>query len=347
VTPQCAGLAPIPEPIDPAPDPDARLPRCDVVVITWTQAENDALADVLTPGYERRRWYRYRRNFGTHFEPQIRAGAPAKRARRLGSYFPTRIGDQKVICFKSELHLNQDGIENEPGKATLPVKDLFQQIIEDCRPSVVLTVGTCGAIDRRHDLGDTLVTRAARFRCQREFKNAAYNNQTFTSDWTIPTGRFDKAEELMDLFAGRLTEPTFGPPTKRHTGEWKLANPYRPRIVHEAGGSARTRIPEFHPILSTDFFEFGTSANEAELIAIGCGLEMGDAALGLACAELADPPRWAVLRNLSDPQIAGDLTSSPRALNMQAHWAVWYYEAYGYWTSVMSSLATWAIIAEL
>jgi hypothetical protein len=117
--------------------------------------------------------------------------------------------------------------------------------------------------------------------------------------------------------------------------------------VHEHGASARTKIPALHPILSTDFFEFGTSANADELWAIGCGLEMGDAALGLAASELANPPRWAVVRNLSDPQISGDLTSSPRALDMQAHWAVWYYEAFGYWTSVMSSLASWAIIAGL
>ena len=33
--------------------------------------------------------------------------------------------------------------------------------------------------------------------------------------------------------------------------------------------------------------------------------------------------------------------------DMQAHWAVWYYSVYGYWTSVTGALATWAIIAGL
>jgi hypothetical protein len=28
-------------------------------------------------------------------------------------------------------------------------------------------------------------------------------------------------------------------------------------------------------------------------------------------------------------------------------YAVWYYKQYGYWTSVMSALTTWAIIAGL
>jgi hypothetical protein len=46
-----AGLAPVPQPIAPVPSPDASLPHADVAVITWTVDENNALADVLTPGY--------------------------------------------------------------------------------------------------------------------------------------------------------------------------------------------------------------------------------------------------------------------------------------------------------
>ena len=46
-------LAPQPQPIDPAPQPSGPLPSADVVVMTWTVAECDALADVFTPGYTR------------------------------------------------------------------------------------------------------------------------------------------------------------------------------------------------------------------------------------------------------------------------------------------------------
>jgi hypothetical protein len=53
-----ADLAPRPQPIDPAPSPNADLPPADIVVITWTVDENSALADVLTPGYGRANWYR-------------------------------------------------------------------------------------------------------------------------------------------------------------------------------------------------------------------------------------------------------------------------------------------------
>jgi hypothetical protein len=71
-----AGLTPTPQPIDPVPSPDADLPRADVVVITWTVDENNALANVLTPGFGRARWYRYANDFATKYQPFIRGGAP-------------------------------------------------------------------------------------------------------------------------------------------------------------------------------------------------------------------------------------------------------------------------------
>jgi nucleoside phosphorylase len=342
------GLTPIPQPINPRPPSGQALPKVDVVVITWTVAELEALCDVLTPGFPRTKWIQYDRNFAAKYDNQIRAGAPAKKSRTLGSYFVTQIGTKKVLCFKSELHLNQDGVTTGPGKATLPVKDLFLQIIEEARPTHVLTVGTCGGINVDHDLGDVLVTRSAKFRLQSEFKNEPFASTKYESNWNIPTTHFATAETLMQQFAANLREPDFGPPTKRFNfnGPLLKAKANTPSIIHE-GGVGANKLAAFHPIMTTDFFEFGTSANAAALLQDGCGLEMGDAALGLAAKELANPPKWAVIRNISDPQINGDLPLGSRALNMQTHWAVWYYEAFGYWTSVNSALTTWAIIAGL
>ena len=99
------------------------------------------------------------------------------------------------------------------------------------------------------------------------------------------------------------------------------------------------------PILTTDFFEFGTSTNG--LGKKGCGVEMGDAVfgmvakkLGAAAPEVARHPQR--LRPADQRRPPGRHAGG---LNMQAHWAVWYYETYGYWTSVNSAIATWAIIA--
>lgn len=347
-----AGTAPKPERITPKPAPGDALPLADVVVVTWTVAENDALADIFTPGFSRNVWYRYDRNYQQIYEPQIRNGAPAKNAKRIGSYFMTKIKNKKVLCFKSELHLNQDGIQNYNGtdQTSLPVRDLFRQIISETKCKLILTVGTCGGVRKTDDLGDVLVTRGARFRCAREFDNAPFNRQTYTSNWVMKTDSFAKAEQLMVPFAEYLKEPAFGPPTVRHQGgNWTLPAPYSPVIIHDKG-TGRRQMPEAHPILTTDFFEFGHSGNEVELWADGCGVEMGDAVLGLVCKDdIPNPPKWAVVRNLSDPQINGNLPplrKPVRSINMQAMWAVWYYETYGYFTSVMSSLATWAIIVD-
>jgi hypothetical protein len=69
---------------------------------------------------------------------------------------------------------------------------------------------------------------------------------------------------------------------------------------------------------------------------------MDDACLGLACSEITAPPRWACVRNLSDPTINGAL--DPKT---QETCADYFYSKFGYWTTVMSALTTWGIIAGL
>jgi hypothetical protein len=346
------GLAPVPQPLSDFPDREEPIgEQADVLVIVWTVAELDGLADVLTPGFSRRRWYFYRHRFDSHYDALIRDGAPAKTSRRLGSWFKTQIGDKSVICFKSELHLNQDGINLNPdgtlaasktGFATLPVKDLFLQLIDEVKPKLVITTGTSGATFLEHDLGDVVLTRGAKFRLSDEFRNEPFNGKTYRSDWTVPRTQFTAARNLMRKFKERLVEPGFAPPTKRYAFDGLIhAQPGNTPDIKLDGAD----MQEFHPILTTDFFEFGTSANGLENE--GAAVEMGDAVLGLACEELQDPPRWLVARNISDPQINADLPTVPRDLNMQTHWAVWYYENYGYWASVNGALACWAVIAGL
>lgn len=330
--------SPKPRMPDPLTKTNTPLPRADVLVITWTVDEQNALADVLTPGIGRKKWTRYDRYFKSRYAPLIRRGAPSLQAGRLGSWAVTTIGSKSVLCFKSELHLNQDGRPNAngPGYASLPVRQLLKQLIEEVKPEVVLTVGTSGGVFLDHDLGDVVVTRAAKFRLTQEFKNAPFNGQVFKNDWLIPQTFLSTATELMQPFASNLIEPTLFAPTARHSGRPFTAPTYIPDIVQDG----QRGIPAFHPILTTDYFEYGTSTNHLEQD--GLAVEMGDAVLGLVASEMPDPPHWAVVRNLSDPQINGELDES-----LQVQYAVWYYTQFGYWTSVMSALATWGIIAGL
>jgi hypothetical protein len=341
------GLAPDPRELDSEPATSAPLPKADVLVVTWTVAEVEALADTLTPGFSRQNWYRYDRFFQERYKNDIRAGAPAQKAKRLGSYFPTRIGNKSILCFKSELHMNQDGKATGTGTATLPVASLFRQMIDEVEPELVITVGTAGATFPDHELGDVMITRGARFRLNREFRNEDFNGKLYKSDFVIPTSRLAEGREMMKQHEKQLIEPDFGPPTTRYLldGQVPLIKAPKNRPDFKIDG---TDFDEFLPILTTDFFEFGTSTNGLEQV--GCGVEMGDAVLGLVVermqADGEDVPQWLVIRNASDPQINGTLPDQPRSRNMQAHWAVWYYETYGYWTSVNSAIAVWAMIAE-
>ncbi len=335
------GLAPVPLELPEVPDPDEPLPRSDILVITWTVAENNGLADVLTPGFSRKKWYRYRHRFDEHYQALIRTYAPAQKANRLGSWFFTQVGTKKVMCFKSELHLNQDGIKTGEGTATLPVKGMFKQLIDEVKPGLVITTGTSGGVFLEHDLGDVVVTRGAKFRLADEFKNEPFNGKSYRCEWDINTQYFEAAKDLMVLYKERLIEPAFAPPTKRYKFDQPPieAWPNNPDIKLDG----KDEMSPFHPILTTDFFEFGTSANHLE--EEGCAVDMGDAVLGLACEELDDPPLWVVARNISDPQINADLPTTPGSLDMQVHWAVWYYQKFGYWTSVNGALAVWALLS--
>ena len=270
-----AGKAPSPRAINPEPDREDPLPNADVLVVTWTVAEVEALADVLTPGIGRNSWYRYARRFATHYKPIIRNGAPAHAANRLGSYYRTDIAGKKLVLFKSELHLNQDAIRTGPGTATLPVKDLFRQMIDEVKPSLVITVGTAGATfppDRTitiggqqcpaHELGDVMITRGAKFRLSQEFANEPFANQSYRSVFPIPTARLEDAKPLLAFHANKLREPKLGPPSTKYN--WPL-----PDLIPGHPNKPDLRIdgrdfPEFHPILTTDFFEFGTSTNGLE-----------------------------------------------------------------------------------
>jgi nucleoside phosphorylase len=335
--PKAAPLAAEPATFDP-------LPKADVLVVTWTRDEMRALADVLTPGVDpSKRWYRYDRKFEDYL-PNIRPFAPARAAHRLGSYHPAVIGKRKVVCFKSELHMNQDGVENEAGKATLPVADLFVQMIDEVKPALVITVGTAGGTFADHELGDVVVTRAAKFEVTKEFRNQPYAGKTFKSSFTVPTARLHDALRLMQAHKSELEEPDFAPPTKRYLAPDGKPLAVIPGIKNDPDIKIDGRdFKAFLPILTTDFFEFGTSANRLDKK--GCGVEMGDAALGLVCKQLGpNAPRWLVIRNVSDPVINADLPVSPH--NMQTHWATWFYEEYGYWTSINSAIVTWAMIAK-
>ena len=308
-----AGKQPIPKPPSPAPSASHALPQADYVVVTWTVEEAKCLADTLTPGFpSKTSWLPYAHRF-SEYVPLIRPGAPALGSNRLGSYLPTSIAGKRVLCFKSELHMSQDG-------AKLPVKKLWRQLIDETQPKLVITTGTAGGIGASVELGDVVVAPAVRFDCTRDFKSAFFHDSVFKCS-KLKTASFAEATKLFAANADRL------PPAPRP-----------PRIFTRATNG----VPNAE-VVTTDFFAYDDSLDTFHLQGLGATVEMGDAVLGLVVDELgSSAPDWIAVRNASDPQIdATGLTQKEvRAKAGQI------YERFGYWTTIPSVIACWALIVD-
>lgn len=287
-----------------------QLPKADVLVITWTAAEAQALADVLTPGHPSSSWQHYDRLFASRYAPHLTGRSPARQAKCEATYWPTDIGPTRVICVHSNLHLSTDD-------ATLPVRALFGQLIGDVKPKLVITTGTAGGIGADVVEGDVLVANRVRFHCTKRFADQSWASSEYTGGVNPPT-----YGDLTPLFAANAA-----------------------RLLPVA-----TRAPQVwtgKKVLTTDYFAYDNSENTYGLRTYddqALMVEMDDAVLGLACAEdIPNPPEWLSIRNASDPQIQ----ASVGTLAEQSASAERIYEHYGYWTTVGSAITTWATITGL
>ena len=96
-------------------------------------------------------------------------------------------------------------------------------------------------------------------------------------------------------------------------------------------------------IVTTDFFAFDDTSDTFGLEGLGLAVEMGDAVLGMVVKQMgAKAPKWAAVRNASDPQIdSAGLTKKEAATK-----AGQIYERFGYWTTIPSAITCWALIVD-
>jgi hypothetical protein len=287
------------------------LPRADVLLVTWTVDEGHALSRVVTPGKDSRDDYRpYTHNFAA-ISKKMRAGCPARLAGRLGTFWTTSIAGVSVVVFKSDSHMSQDGPQ-------LPNIDVWQQIIAEVRPQLVITTGTAGGIGKQFEVGDVIVSPIGRFDCIKKFKKEPFGKDSFSSAVPSPA-HFAQARQLFKANADQLPKDNTRPPKIFRVAPTALAK----------------------SVVTTDFFGFDTSADTFKLQGLGDVSEMGDAVLGLVAKEMGDAaPRWVAVRNVSDPQIKSEGT-----IQQQAKLAANIYKAYGRWSSVCSAIVCWALIA--
>jgi nucleoside phosphorylase len=342
--------------------PSAPLPQADVIVITWTSDEAEGLSRVLAPDLKEKRadnpppeggrdrrpqdlWFTYCRDMYLYW-PTLRLhrliqkedissrGSPSLDPERpgsddwgqgvLGSFVRTRIGDVTVLLFRSQLHLNTDG-------RALPLPNLVRQIIAETRPLLVLSAGTAGGVSPDDRLGDVVVSNAAAFHLGSEFEDAAFNHTQYASAWT-PSTRYQSVAETKQNMPLVYEMPLTGP-----TPHYAAVMPRDgvPPSPPPGRDHCLMRIASL-PILTTDFFEFGTTVNGLDKI--GSAVEMGDAAVAMTCDQAGVP--FGFVRNVSDPVINGDMDYP-----IQALFASSTYLDVGVNTSMNGAVAIWALLA--
>ena len=311
-----APLATIPWPEGLAPSKPAKLagslPAADVLVVTWTAAEAQALADVLTPGHPSHAWAPYTTDWG-YFEKHLTGRSPARYSKCAAVWAQTTIAGVSVALVKSDLHLATDD-------DTLPVKVLWRQLLATVKPSLVVTTGTAGGIGAETVLGDVAVTNGARFNCRDAFKDAPFAHASYQGPAWTPGLNLGVAEaNLLPVNAGRLAPIATRPPR-----------------IRTAIGAPGVETVDYFGFADTDD-SYGIVADDPSALTE----EMDDATLPLALEGSSVP--WLSIRNASDPQVPSSLGD----LEAQKRWAAGIYAKYGYWTTVGSAIACWAVIADL
>ncbi len=322
-------IAPIPWPAGegPAMDPsftfkgaDAELPKADFVIFTWTSAEANSMSAVMTPGSwamppsksKGPAWYEYTNQWDSKFAGRSFGQAPAATQHYIGKYMPILIAGKKVLLFKSNFHLARDD-------KSMPVKDMFKQVIQQTEAKLVITSGTAGAIGPKLKLGDVVIANSARFHCGRNFKSAPFNGKTYTCNYKPSQESYLKVvnSKLVGANADQLGSQRSGNPT---VYTFDIANNLKEPMV----------------IITTDEFEFDDKTDKFGLQGLGAMVEMDDAVLGLAIQEMGSSTKWLAIRNASDPQMPNPSASDSSDI----------YAKYGYWTSIPSALASWASVLD-
>lgn len=313
-----SGTAPTVVAVDTSPSEDDPLPSCDVVLITYTTDEANAMASILTPGYLAvppssnhisKRWNSYAHNFDQYVS-QLRPGSsPALSSHNLGLYQLITIGGKRVICFKSSLHLARDG-------KSMPITQLVKQIASETKASLIISTGTAGAIGAPILLGDANIATSVRFDCRGVFASAPFNNETFTSNFVLKNSSF------LDIANQKLvpSNASFLPSAQR-----------LPQIMTGAIVQGEKNV-----VVTTDIFAFDDAGDSFHLEGEGCMVEMDDAAIALACAQMgSSAPTWLAIRNASDPQMPAGASKGDASK---------IYEKYGFFTTIQSVLGCWAAI---
>lgn len=303
------------------PSPNAPLPKAAALVVTWTSGEARTMGELFA-GRSLESWQEYKHDVDAYVPLVTGPRAPfndsGKEMTRyyhsLGLYTLVELADLIIVVVKSGLHPAYDGPK-------LPMVKLWQQMIAEVEPQLVITTGTAGGIGQDTLLGDVLIAKNARFDYTGPLKGEPFAQASY------PCSPVNEAK-IRALITPDLLKPN---------GD-RLPTPRIPSIIYPSTPNANQ--------VTTDVFAFDDSSDYYKLQGKGRCCDMGDAALGLAVSTLAKAPQWVCIRNASDPQIQNP--NGAAGLKGASEQAEQIYNDYQCVTTAGSVVATWAtILAQL
>jgi len=346
-----AGLAPVAQPLGnyqagTAIDTALNV-QADVLIILYTELETSALLEVFTGNNSwtperKKEWCGYGHNFA-HFKPTIEGieGDTALEAGLFGYLSAVKIGKKNVVLFKSELHPKQNGNK-------LPFIPVIQQLVEELKPSLVLSTGTAGAIGSHIQCGDVVITTSARFHVRDSYPTYSQidtlstNHNQLTNTVTLKKTYIDyAATNLMKLSLPGLN--SCYQRLQALPGYGFVHKPAEPAIY--VNGSNPAPGPQPMDIVSADYLTVDDSTDLEGLQSLGIMNDTDDAFAFYGINQITGTrPAWVSVRNASEPQIVAPTGSSQETIKSLAGNI---YGIYQYCTTLNSAFACWGIVADL
>lgn len=313
---------------------DDKLPKVDVVIITWTEAEWAAFDHVFCNSetempfayYENDSWQNSWNLYGRGYEKiesELPADAPSKKNQSWGRFRIVLINNHRVLLFKSDMHITTDGPK-------IPLQILIENIVQECSPDLLLTIGTAGGTRTGDVLGTVNITNKAHFNLGGDFKDEKFNCNTYSNNWRPSTDLLPSLKSNLMIKIPITFDILEDLAKNIHPLKDLLDKEIEPDYV----------LPEYNildiPAFTTNEYEIATNDNYYDEYAC---MEMDDAVIAMVCSK--NNQTFGIVRNISDPVINHILHNK----EIQQKWAEAIFGTFGFYTSFNGALAAWAIVA--
>jgi nucleoside phosphorylase len=316
----------------PLSTPSGDLPKADVIVITWAEAEWAALEHVFcnsatSMSYSVRNtdswsgWENYTKGFPS--------GSGVSDWTYWGSYRLVKIGSKTVILFKSNTHLDH------PGQQYLA--QMITRFITIAQPGLIMSIGTAGGARTGDHVGTVNVVNAGTL-----FESGKPENQwsKYSNQWAANWNIISQAGFKKLLFPVPTTSSDLQSLCSQFNSSYNTNYSLNELNVNNLNmGDPSPAINNLTSagtsLLTTDSFVVATNAGNFN--AFAC-VEMDDAIIANVCQ--SHSTAFGFVRNISDP-----VQNSALPSRAQGNWGSAVYDTYGLYTSYNGAIAAWGIIA--